>query len=96
MLLQLFFRSLGAGSLITSGIDAGSMLNTLSNDEDFVGRDRQMKETCCGEAQQCHLYYERRPSHSCIGYEPPVRSECHACSYFTLHMYRYTVIIMLQ
>ena len=62
--------------MITSGIDGGSMLSALSNDEDF-GRDRQMKETCCGIAQLCHLYYERRPSHDCTGYEPPVRSKSH-------------------
>ena len=52
------------------------MLSAFSTDNDF-GHDRQMKEPCCGIAQQCHLYYQRRPSHSCTGYEPPVRSECH-------------------
>ena len=37
--------------------------------------DHMFKDTCCGLAQMCSLYYTRRPSHDCTGYQPPVRSE---------------------
>ena len=70
-------RSPGAGSLITSGINGGSTLYVSPDNADDFEHDRMMKETCCGIAQLCHLYYQRRPSHDCTGYEPPVRNECH-------------------
>ena len=37
--------------------------------------DHMFKDACCGIAQMCSLYYTRRPSHDCTGYQPPVRSE---------------------
>ena len=70
-------RSPGAGSLIASGINGGSMLYVSPDNANAFEHDRMMKETCCGIAQLCHLYYQRRPFHDCTGYEPPVRSECH-------------------
>ena len=76
LLLYLFLSSPESGALITSGIDGGSLLtwNPFTNYQDYLKYDRQLKDTCCGIAELCKIYYERRPSQDCTGYEPPVRS----------------------
>ena len=70
------------GALITSGIDGGSLLtwNPFTNYQDYLKYDRQLKDACCGIAGLCKMYYERRPSQDCTGYEPPVRSKKHSIS----------------
>ena len=50
-----------AGSLLTSGINGGSMLYLNQEYDDPFQYDLKFKETCCGLAQQCRSYYTRRP-----------------------------------
>ena len=65
----------GPGSLLTSGIDGGSMLYLNPDYEDSFEYDRKFKDTCCGLAQRCTSYYSRRPADKCTKYIPPERSE---------------------
>ena len=64
-----------AGSLLTLGIDGGSMLYLDPDNEDSFEYDRKIKDTCCGLAQRCHSYYRRRPADKCTKYDPPERSK---------------------
>ena len=65
------------GSLVTGGLFGGSLL-AYSPFNNFIGyqeKDVEFKEACCGVANLCELFYERRPPNNCKGYEPPVRSK---------------------
>ena len=44
-----------------SGINGGSLLSWHPHDnyEKYIQYDREMKETCCGIAGHCELYYTR-------------------------------------
>ena len=64
-----------AGSLLTSGINGGSMLYLNQEYDDPFQYDLKFKETCCGLAQRCGSYYKRRPNDDCTNYLPPVRSK---------------------
>ena len=65
------------GSLVIEGMFGGSLLlyHPLLNYREYKQTDEAFKETCCGAADMCGLFYERRPANNCTGYEPPVRSK---------------------
>ena len=65
------------GSLVTGGLFGGSVL-AYSPSNNFTGykeKDVAFKETCCGVANRCDLFYERRPANNDTEYEPPVRGK---------------------
>ena len=55
----------------------GSLLlyHPLLNYREYKQTDEAFKETCCGAADMCDFFYERRPANNCTGYQPPVRSK---------------------
>ena len=63
LLLSLSFTFRG---LLTSGVNAGSLLNIGSGSYDLL-----MHESCCIHNTNCDGYRERRPTNNGSGYEPP-------------------------
>ena len=66
-------RSDDFGALISSGQYSGSMLSyhPINNYEEYLTYDKKFRDACCGVAQMCNLYFKRRPSQDCSGYNPP-------------------------
>ena len=68
-----FSKSVTWGSLVTTGIRTSSLLlyHPRLYPSQYRRFDKQFRETCCGVANLCGLYQERRPPNNCTGYNPP-------------------------
>ena len=73
------FSSDTFGALLTAsaGIRGSSMLlhHPTANATAYLERDMTFRKACCGATNLCDLFFERRPSNDCRGYEPPFWGE---------------------
>ena len=70
------FTSRNFGSLLVDeSLEAGSFIlsNPFFERDQYINSDITFKETCCGVADLCNLYYMTRPLDNCIRYVPPRR-----------------------
>eukprot|EP00731_Ephydatia_muelleri_P009511 Em0005g97a len=61
------------GALVTYGAERGTMLryDPQRYPELYSTYDLRFKEACCGVANMSSLFYARRPTDDCVGYQPP-------------------------
>ena len=77
-----FSNSVTWGSLVSTGLRTSSLLLYHPRLYPSLYRrfDKQFRETCCGVANLCGLYLERRPPNNCSGYNPPAWCKFWNCS----------------
>lgn len=71
------------GALLSSsaGVRGSSMLlhHPTTNATSYLEGDLAFRKACCGAANLCDLFFQRRPSNDCRGYEPPFWGESYIC-----------------